>query len=181
MAQEPPISDDAIRRRTGRGWDEWFELLDGWGATDRPHREIARWVREEHGADGWSSQSIAVAYERARGMRAVGENTQGFNATASRTIAVPVERLFDAWTDEELRERWLPGAELRERTATRPRTARWDWEDGRTRVIAGFSAKGEGRSNVGMAHERLADAEEAARMKAYWRERLGALKDLLEG
>ena len=27
---EPPMSDDAIRERTGRGWDEWFTLLDAW-------------------------------------------------------------------------------------------------------------------------------------------------------
>ena len=113
-------------------------------------------------------------------MRAVGENSQGFNASASKTIAVPVERLFDAWMDPEVRERWLPGAELRERTSTRPKSARFDWEDGRTRVIAGFSAKGEDRSNVGMAHERLADAGEAERLKAFWRERLTALKELLE-
>jgi hypothetical protein len=37
-------SDEEIRRRTGRGWEEWFDELDQWGATERPHREIARWV-----------------------------------------------------------------------------------------------------------------------------------------
>ncbi len=31
-----------------------------------------------------------------------------------------------------------------------------------------------------LAHERLADAGEAARMKAFWRERLATLKELLE-
>ena len=35
-------SDAKIRQRTGRGWEEWFEVLDEWGAADRSHRETAR-------------------------------------------------------------------------------------------------------------------------------------------
>jgi hypothetical protein len=48
-ADKPPLvtSDDAIRERTGRGWEEWFDLLDEWGARDRPHKEVARWVAEQ--------------------------------------------------------------------------------------------------------------------------------------
>lgn len=32
-AQLSKVSDAAIRERTGRGWDEWFALLDARGAT----------------------------------------------------------------------------------------------------------------------------------------------------
>ena len=78
--ERPPLttSDEAIRRRTGRGWEEWFDLLDEWGAAERPHKEIARWLREERGVDGWGAQSVTVSYERARGLRAVGEHPEGF-------------------------------------------------------------------------------------------------------
>ena len=175
------VSDEAIRRRTGRGWEQWFDLLDDWGAVERPHKEIARWLREEQGVDGWGSQSITVSYERARGLRAVGETKDGFSITASKTMAVPVEQAYDAFVDAARRRRWLPDADLRERTATRPRTARFDWGDGRTRVIVGFEAKGEAKSTTALAHERLADPEEAERMKAFWRERLVAMKEELEG
>jgi uncharacterized protein YndB with AHSA1/START domain len=174
------VSDDAIRRRTGRGWEEWLDLLDGWGAAERSHGEIARWVAEEQGADGWSSQAVAVSYERARGLRAVGEHADGFAITASKTVAVPVERLYEAFVDETLRARWLPGADLRERTATRPRSARFDWGDGTTRVVVGFEAKGEAKSLAALQHEKLPDAEEAERMKSFWRERVAVLKELLE-
>ena len=44
-------SDEMIRQRTGRGWEEWFDLLDGAGLAERPHRDIARWVAELQGAD----------------------------------------------------------------------------------------------------------------------------------
>ena len=174
------MSDEAIRRRTGRGWEEWFDLLDQWGAVERPHPEIARWLREEQGVDGWGAQSVTVSYERARGLRAVGERPEGFSITASKTVAVPVDQLFEAFVDESLRERWLPDGELRERTATKPKSARFDWGDGETRVVVGFIAKGEAKSTAALEHARLADAEEAERMKAYWRDRVAALTEVLE-
>ena len=178
---EPPMSDDAIRERTGRGWDEWFALLDAWEAASRPHPEIARWLREEHGVGGWSAQSVTVGYERARGLRAPGQRPDGWSVTASKTVAVPVERLYAAFGDDGLRERWLPGAELHVRTASPPKSARYDWEDGSTRVIVGFYAKGDGKSQVALEHARLPDADTAEEMKSWWRERVGALKEMLEG
>jgi uncharacterized protein YndB with AHSA1/START domain len=174
------VSDEVIRRRTGRGWEEWFDLLDDSGAIAKPHPEIARWLQSEHGIDGWSAQSVTVSYERARGRRAVGEHADGFAITASKTVAVPVERLYDAFVDESLRERWLPDGRLRERTATRPKSARFDWGDGTTRVVVGFTAKGGAKSVVDVEHARLPDAADAERMKAFWRERVAALKEVLE-
>ena len=178
---DPPVAEETVVAATGRGWQAWFELLDDWEAATRSHTEIARWLREEQGVDGWYSQSITVGYERARGLRAPGERPDGFAVGVSRTIAVPVQRLFDAFANDDLRERWLPGAELRVRTATAPRTARYDWEDGSTRVIVGFEDVGERKSRVALSHERLPDADAADEMKAWWRERLTALKEQLEG
>ncbi len=43
-----------------------------------------------------------------------------------------------------------------------------------------FEAKGEDRSVVSLSHERLPDADAAAAMKTYWRERLQVLKEHLE-
>jgi Domain of unknown function (DUF4287) len=175
------MSDDAIRERTGRGWEDWFDLLDEWGATERSHKEIATWLREEHDTGGWNSQSITVSYERARGLRAVGEHADGFTVTASKTIDVPIDTLYDAFIDVEQRRRWLPDAELHERTATRPKSARFDWGDTTTRVVVGFESKANGKSVAALAHEKLPDAAEAERMKAFWRERVAVLKEVLEG
>jgi hypothetical protein len=173
----PPLatSDDSIRERTGRGWEEWFDLLDGWGAAELQHREIARRVATELAIDplAWNAQAITLSYERARGLRAAGQRSDGFAVSAQKTVPVGVERLFDAFVDAELRSAWLT-AELRERTATRPRSARFDWADARVNVT--FQDKGE-KSTVTVEHARLADADEAARMKAFWRERLTALAE----
>jgi hypothetical protein len=181
---EPPLptSDDAIRERTGRGWEAWFDLLDEWGARERSHREIARWVAGQLGIDplAWNAQAVTAGYERARRGRAIGQREDGFAVSVSRTVAVPVERLFDAFADESERARWLPAVELHERTATRPKSARFDWDQGPSRVHASFLAKGADKSTVTVSHERLSDAREADRMKAHWRERLTGLKAELE-
>jgi uncharacterized protein YndB with AHSA1/START domain len=174
------MSEEAIRRRTGRGWEQWFDLLDAWGGADRTHTEIARWVAEEHAIDGWDAQAVTVSYERATGRRAVGQHADGFAISASKTVAVPVDQLFDAFVEGSMRDRWLPEGGLRERTALKPKSVRFDWHDGATRVNVFFTPKGEARSTAAIQHERLPDAEEAEHMRAYWRERVAVLKEVLE-
>ncbi len=95
-------------------------------------------------------------------------------------MAVPVDRLYEAFMDASLRERWLPEGELRERTTLKPRSARFDWGSGDTRVNVFFSAKGEAKSTATVQHERLPDASEAERMKAFWRDQVTAMKQELE-
>jgi hypothetical protein len=173
--QEPDVGP------TGRPYREWFAELDAWGATDAPHKEIAAWLMAERGVPGWWAQNITVEYERARGLRSVGQGRDGlFRVNASKTVSVPFAELFAAVVDPVRRDEWLPGVVLRERTATPHRTARFDWGEGSTRVIFGFEAKGAGKSTVALSHERLPDSESAATMKAFWRERLSGLKALLE-
>jgi hypothetical protein len=174
-------SNEAVERATGRGYEEWFGLLDEWGAGERKHGEIASWLMEEQSVDGWWAQTVTVEFERARGLRPPGGGRDRlFSASASKTVGVPVERIFEAFMDPDLRGRWLPGAELRQRTSQPGRAARFDWEGGETRLIVGFTAKGEVKSEVALIHERLPDAEAAEEARAYWRERMVALKVLLE-
>lgn len=178
---EDRLSDEMMLERTGHTWGQWFAALDEWGAVERRHREIAAWLRDEHGVDGWWSQSVTVGYEQARGMRAPGERSGGgFSATASKTVAVSAERLFEAFANENERRRWAPEAPLELVRATPGKSMRFDWGDGATRVVVGFDVKGESKSSVGVEHERLPDPDEAERMKAYWRGRLAVLKELLE-
>ncbi len=176
-----PLSDAAITRRTGRGWQSWLDLLNGWGAAERTHTEIAAWLEAEHAVDAWSAQSITVGYERALGGRDLGQRPDGFEVSASKTVGVDVAELYRAFMDEALRSRWLPSAELRLRTTTAPKTARFDWGDGPTRVLVTFTAKGPAKSALTVTHARLPDAEEAARRKAFWRERVARFADLVPG
>ncbi|MGW4474427.1 hypothetical protein [Nonomuraea sp. NPDC004354] len=91
-------------------------------------------------------------------------------------MAVPVERLYEAFVGQG----WLSGNFVI-RTANAPKSLRAGWEDGSTRLVVGFTGKGEGKSMVGVVHEKLPDAETAARMKAFWREQLATLAASLTG
>ena len=159
----------------------WLEVAPP-GAADMSHREIARRLAAEQGADllAWNVQAVVGSYERARKGRQVGEHEDGFTVTASKTVAVPIERLYAAFVDADERARWLPGAELRERTTIEPRSARFDWGDGPSRIHVSLTAKGDAKTTAALTHERLPDSAEAARMKVFWRDRVAGLKEVLE-
>jgi hypothetical protein len=171
------VPDETIAKRTGRTWAEWVAALDAWNATSKSHTEIARHVHEELGVPGWWSQTVTVGYERARGLRTLHQRPDGFSVTASKTVAVAVERLFAAVTDPAWPE---PGA-LRPRTAQASKSARFDWRDTPTRVVCWLESKGDAKSTVALEHAKLPDAETADELKRYWRERLAELKVALEG
>jgi hypothetical protein len=179
-AVELLVDDAKLADATGHPHAHWFAVIDGWDGLRLGHTEIARRLVADAGVPSWWAQTITVDYERARGLRAPGQRADGFYLSASKIVHVPVERLFEAWEDEALRERWLPGDRLRVRTATAPRSARYDFDGGTSRVLAGFDAVSEAKSRVGMTHERLPDRETTDALKAFWRERLGVLAALLK-
>jgi hypothetical protein len=181
-AAEPDLSGlasgEALAAATGRGWDEWFAVLDAWGAAEREHGEIARHLMSEHGVPGWWSQTVTVGYERARGLRAKHERPNGFSVSVSRTVAVPVDRLLASFADAGERERIVPG--LVPRPTRAPRVARFDRPSDGTRVITSCEAKGPAKSTAYVQVDRLADAKAAERAKAEWRGVLDRLKVMLE-
>jgi hypothetical protein len=175
-----PVSEDKLKASTGRDWEAWFSILDRWGAGDKKHGEIATFIMDQHDVEGWYAQSITVGYERARGMRLKHQQSDGFSVSASKTIAVPLEKLFDAFVNSRRRRRWLTDGTMSLRTSQPGRTARFNWEDGSTRVNVSFVAKEAAKTTVTVAHEKLPDADEAETAKSLWRERLSDLKSYLE-
>jgi hypothetical protein len=172
-------SDAVIKERTGCTWERWVKALDYAQAYTWTHREIAKHVHEKYKVPGWWAQSVTVGYERIKGLRAVGQRRDGsFEANKSRTFSVPLVRLYRAFHDTRTRARWLPGVDLTVRTATRGKSMRITWPD-RTSVAVGFSGRGQGKSQVAVQHEKLADRAAQVRMRQYWAERLDALGQVL--
>ena len=158
----------------------WFGVLDEWGAPGRPYREIADWLTTEQGLSAWWAQKVIVEYEQARGLRHAGRRQDGtFAAGASRTIGAATERVREAFLDAALRERWLPGVGAEVRSGEQGRALRLDLADG-TRLLATLDAIGPARTAVGLEQSRMADPAAVAPAKAYWKERLQALRALLE-
>ncbi|MBA2318656.1 MAG: hypothetical protein H0V93_12885 [Euzebyales bacterium] len=176
----PPYSGEVLERRTGKSWEQWFAVLDDWGAAERTHPEIASWLVDSQGVDGWWAQGVTVGYEQARGRRVARQRADGtFTVSASKTVNAPVERLFAAFVEAEARWDWLPDLALSVRTSNPHKSARFDVDDS-TRVLVSFTAKGPAKSMAAVQHQRLEDVETTERMKAWWRGRLTELKARLE-
>ncbi len=175
------ISDEAVAAKTGCGWEKWVRALDHKGAAEWPHREIAAYVAEHYKVPGWWAQMVTVGYERIKGLREVGQRRSGgYETSKSKTYPVPVARLYRAWRDKRLRDRWLPGVDLTVRRATPDKSMRITWDDG-TSIEVGFFPKGEAKSQVAVQHSKLAAKGDIATRKAYWAERLGVLAEVLAG
>lgn len=174
------MSDDAVRAKTGGTWPEWVRALDDAGASSMPHRDIVQ-VLADSGVSDWWCQMVTVGYERMRGLRAVGQRRSGeFEAGKSRTFAVGLERLWDAFTDEAVRTRWLPTAEATPRNARAHSVVRFDLPDD-TILEAYFVPKGDAKTQVALTHRKLPDADAAAASKEYWGGKLDLLGELLKG
>lgn len=180
-AKAARMSDDAVRKATGRDWAEWFAHFDARGASKMAHPQITE-IAHELGASDWWSQMVTVAYERARGLRDTHQKADGYSANASKTIDAPVSAAFRAWYDPTLRDRWLPGANLTVRRATPDKSLRITWHAARgdTPVEVNLYSKGPRRSQIAVQHNKLADRPAFEKMKAHWVDRIAALKMLLE-
>jgi len=173
------MSDEAVRNRTGRTWEQWVASLDAVDAVSMPHRDIARHLHRGHELTAWWAQTVTVGYERIRKLREVGQRRGGgYEANKSKTFAVPLSELYRAFSSPAVRNRWLPGIEFKIRTATPDRSMRVTWPDG-TDLQLQFAAKGGAKSRVTVQHGKLAAKEAADHLKAYWADRLGVLESLL--
>ncbi|MGZ7041588.1 MAG: hypothetical protein ACXVH7_07345 [Thermoanaerobaculia bacterium] len=170
------LSDAAIKKGTGCTWERWVKTLDHRGAQNMSHTEIAK-LAHAYKAGDWWAQTVAVGYERIRGLRARGQQRGGrWGATKSKTFATPVATLFKAWSDAKTRKKWLP-ENVKIRTANAPKTMRITWEDG-TIIAVGFTDKG-AKSAVAIEHAGLASKDDADRIKKLWSERFEALAKIL--
>ena len=137
-------------------------MLDESGVAHRSHREIARWLSEQLGYPpaGLERSGDHVELRAPReACASVGEKHDGSRSRRPRRWRAPVERLYHAVVDP-FRGRATNGcrtAVLRQRTATEPKSARYDWGEGSTRVHVTFLARGQDKSTVAHEHRRLAE------------------------
>ena len=171
------MSDEKVKQATGYAWERWVKALDHDGGKEMSHRDLARHIFEKYQTPSWWTQTVAVGYERIRGLRARGQQRSGtWGINKSKTIAVPMKKLFAAFNDAKKRAKWLD-AKLTVRTAIPEKSMRIEWNDG-TAVDVGFYPRG-GKSQVALSHRKLASKADADRMRAFWSERLDALASLM--
>ena len=100
MANDSRIK--AIERATNRTWDEWLQYLEGIGAKNLTHHQIASKLLEELDGKveniGWWAQSLTVAYEQHTGHRVPGQRPDGtFQTSVSKATTLGMQDLMDKW------------------------------------------------------------------------------------
>lgn len=108
------VSDAKSLEKTGHGLDHWFDVLDRFGAVEKGHTAAARHLYEAHHVDGWYAQGITVAYERARGVRALNQRCDGeYEVSVSKVLAADATDVIKAFTETRQRRRWVEGVDAR--------------------------------------------------------------------
>src|SRR5207247_11152697 len=140
------MSDMAVFRATGKKWNEWFTILDKAGAEKMNHQEIVAILSKKRGVGLWWQQMVTVTYERARGLRKVHQRPDGYSISRSKTVPVPIAKLYRAWVEPRLRGKWLSDSKFTVRKATTKRSMRITWIDGKTTIETMFYPKAAAKS-----------------------------------
>jgi hypothetical protein len=188
------VTDEKAREKTGHGLDHWFAVLDRFGGVEKGHSALARHLYDEHDVDGWYSQGITVAYERARGARALNQRMSGdYEVSVTRTVDGATRAVVRAFTDTKRRTTWLRAADAELGTALtaalkakaskgfviRPDgMGRYRYKWGTTTVQFYLLPKGGSRTSVVVTHLKLRDAAAVERSRGKWRAALNALARL---
>jgi uncharacterized protein YndB with AHSA1/START domain len=202
MTDERKITDETVRKRTGKSWSQWLRTLDRWGARKKTHKEIARHLGERHGLEPWWSQVVAVRYERERAGRALHQRASGaYEVTVSRVIAAPLGRVFDCFLKPADLSKWFTrgaiveprvGGRYRNRDGDRgeflairrPKRLRFTWENPRhapgTVVDIAIAARGRGKISAALTHRKLRTRRDVTKMKEAWSWAMDSLRSYVE-
>ena len=189
---------DRFSSPTGRTGAQWVEWLDGRGAREMAHADIATLVLAEITAaarklgDGskssnpeWWAQGVAVHYEQAIGRRSVGQRCDGaWSASASKTLPGDMDAVRDRFAAHMS---GVFAASVGVQAADEPGTSdteKWRYwrcpmSDG-SRIAVTVQTKAPGKdgavkSTLAVNHDSLADEPARDRVKAWWKEVLADL------
>jgi hypothetical protein len=71
------VSDEVVKKATGKTWESWFVLLHKAGAHTMDHSEIAHLLSTKYISNGWWAQMVTVEYERRQGSRKLEKRSGG--------------------------------------------------------------------------------------------------------
>jgi hypothetical protein len=176
------LSDKSLLKRTGKTLEEWGKILDKAGAKREKwkHQQVTQFLDAYPELGPWWGQMLAVSYEQSRGLREKFQKCDGeFAASGSRTLKVPIAKLYAAFSDAKLRERWLPDADIEITTETKNKSIRAKWDGGKSRVSINFYVKGTQKAQVAVDHMKLASSKDSLAKKSYWSSALDRLEEIL--
>ena len=192
------ISDDAVKKSTGKVWKEWRKILSGLVSDDWSHKDIVALLRENYGISHWWAQTITVDYEKATGKRVTGQTySAGFQIGVQTTVLLSKQEIWELLVSSEGIRTWLgdvEGFDFSEGTKYQTENGTigeirvlrpfhhvrlsWkpkDWVKPSTLQIAVVS-KAEGKTAVRIHQEKLANESVRNQMRDHWQNVLNKLK-----
>src|SRR5262245_59105695 len=106
MKSDHPVTNEACKAGTGKTLDQWYRELDDWDGLKKGRRLINNLLYEQK-LDLWWCTTIAVEYEKHHDLRKKDGSFEGYFVCSTKTIAAPVEKVFDTWTSGSALSRWF--------------------------------------------------------------------------
>jgi uncharacterized protein YndB with AHSA1/START domain len=196
----PDISDDAVRKATGRTWNEWKIWLDDRGAADLSHKEIVALLADGPAvASAWWQQSVTNGYEKLIGRRALGETQDAaFQIGLQKTLDAPAEEVWRMVTSQRGIAIWLgegapralskgktfaleDGATGEVRTVEPGSHLRVTWHPGdwprASTIQLRVTSKGPAKCVLGFHQEHLPDAASRETRRSWFRDAAARIED----
>jgi uncharacterized protein YndB with AHSA1/START domain len=197
-----PMTEASVKAATGKSWEEWFAYLDAWDAKGKGRRELGVHLFHELKLGDWWSPTIGVEYEAARDMVEKDGRRKGYMICVSKTINAPLSEVYAAWSSPDQLDRWFgegikatfedggtfenaDGNRGELKRVRKDKDIRIAWNDPKcgegTIVDVTFTAKGDSKCTMMLAHDRIQTRAEADGLRNAWGAAFDRLKAVVEG
>lgn len=194
------MSDAAVKKATGKSWQEWFAALDKEGGAAKGRKVLNEFLYKKMKVDPWWTSTIVVEYEAARKVVEKDGQPRGYSICATKAIAAKPQDVFAAFADTQKLAKWFaasPKQEFKEggqfsnadgnrgvfKKINPGKVIKLTWEGERAApgetVEVKLQPSGD-KCSVIVTHDRIVGRDAADGLRAAWGTALDALKSLLE-
>ena len=174
------ISDESVKKATGKTWSEWFSILNKAGAKKMEHKTLAELLYKRYGLSLWWSQMVTVQFEQEIKGRKRHETATGYQISKSITLDSSIAKIFHSINSPIKRVIWLKDPGIIITKSNKDKSIRAKWVDGKTNIEVQLYLKDDFKIQVVVQHNKLNSAKEAEQIKKYWGKQLNNLKKYLE-
>jgi uncharacterized protein YndB with AHSA1/START domain len=194
------VTDQSVKKGTGKNWQEWKKLLDKAGASQWPRKQIVALLTTKYKLSPWWRQMVTTGYEILTGKKVEGRNAKGeFSVTATKSFQINAKTLWKILASEKGLAVWLkPMSKLKLkagqtfeceggiygeiRTIKPGQRIRIKWQDSeweKPTILQVFIVprKGE-KALLAFHHEKLINGRLRNEIRAHWKQVLSDLSHL---
>lgn len=195
------ISEDAVKKATGKTWEQWRKLLKKSVKKDMNHKEIVTLLRDKYELSHWWAQTVTVDFEQFAGRRKVGQTQDAnYQIGVRKTVEGSVEEIWELLMSNRGSTHWLgehsiktfekgtefetkdgKSGEIRVFKPYEHIRLTWklkDWDRPSTLQIRAIPASS-GKTTISFHQEKLSDGKMRERMREHWKGVLDKIEELL--